>query len=200
MHSLIRVILVAFAPLLLMVTSIKGTAQEPKLTLTIKTDRNRYDLDDTILVAAAFSGDGRAQIQLAKGNSAVSFYLVLQSLDRKDANGKGFVICRPAWELQFVNKPFIEQRPKAYAIEVSSGFEHQLAIRLPNIRNLPEGRYTIRIGYALGAEGLKALIKDATGQEPAVDGGGGREVDGAFGGALLSEPITITIGSEKKKP
>lgn len=171
-----------------------------RLSLLIRTDRNRYDADDAVLVAATFKGDDHAKIQLAKGNTAVYFYVILQSLDRNGADGKGHVICRPLWELQFVSKPFAEQRPRAHTIEVLTGFDHQLAIPLAGLKKLPEGRYTIRIGYTLAGKGLESLIKDATGQDPTVDSIGGEKIDGAFAGALLSEPVTITIGPEKKKP
>ena len=61
--------------------------EPPPLKLTVKTDRKRYDLDDTVMVAAEFKGPKKANIQIAPGTGSEYFYLVLQSVDRLNGDG-----------------------------------------------------------------------------------------------------------------
>lgn len=58
----------------------------------------------------------------------------------------------------------------------------------------------MRIGYTLQeCERLSQLIEKATGQELHVEAAA-EVLQGAWNGELLSKPVTITIGPEKKKP
>ena len=88
---------------------------------------------------------------------------------------------------------------KAYLLSVGNGFNHQIAIDLQKVHKLQEGKYSMRIGYALDRLKLEKLIKEHTGSDPMVDTLGGGKLEGAFDGALLSEPVTITIGPDKEK-
>ena len=172
--------------------------EEPLSGVSIKTDRKRYDPDDTMLFAVTFKQLGRTKIQLSPyGNGSGHFYLILQSLDRTDKDGKHPVNCWPAWELQFVEKSFFEQEPKSQLIAVKSVFTHQVVIHLPQLRRLPEEKYSVRIGYALHGETLAPLIKSATGQDLVIGSVGGEILDGAFEEPLLSDAVEITIGKAK---
>ena len=55
------------------------------------------------------------------------------------------------------------------------------------------------IGYALDGQKLEPIIFKATDKKPTVDRIGGGVLKGAWEGAVLSEPVTITIGPDKEK-
>ncbi len=175
--------------------------EKPPVTIKIEANRKRYDTDDTMLFKVTFQGDSRAQIQFHTAhNGSADFHLFKQSMDRKDKDGIGQVNIFSAWELQHAMIfGFAPPGSKAYLLSVGNGFNHQVAIDLQKIHKLQEGEYAIRIGYTLDRRKLEKLIKDQTGTDPTVDTLGSGKLEGAFDGALLSEPITITIGPDKEK-
>ncbi len=175
--------------------------EKPPVTIKIEANRKRYDTDDTILFSVQFRGDSRAQIQFRTAhNGSANFHFFIQSMDRKDKDGIGQVNVFSAWELQHAMIfGFAPPGSKAYLLSVGNGFNHQIAIDLQKVHKLQEGKYSMRIGYTLDRLKLEKLIKEHTGSDPMVDTLGGGKLEGAFDGALLSEPVTITIGPDKEK-
>ena len=173
-------------------------AAEPPLKLTVKTDRQRYDADDTIMVLVAFGNAPGTKLQLDNDDGgALYFHLVLEPVGRK-----GNVTCEPLWMLQFAEWPQKRDGSSIQLKEIEEDYTHQLAVHLPRLKGLPAGEYKARVGYTRRhSDQLEALIEAATGQKSAVERMKVVILEGGWDGALLSEPITITIGpaQEKKK-
>ena len=185
--------LVAFA------VAVPAYADDPTpkrpITLGIKTDRTRYDKDDTIMVIATFKGQKATMIQLSTaGGGGAYFRLILEAIGRKSEP-----ICQPVSYLQFQEHMEVEgigRENTRWAQEVvSGGTSHQFAIHLPRLRGLTEGEYRMRIGYTRRHyEELRNLAEQALGQKVRMGGGLTELVEGAWDGAVLSEPVTITVG------
>jgi hypothetical protein len=79
------------------------------------------------------------------------------------------------------------------------GLTRQLAVHLPRLNGLPAGEHKLRIGYALSAGKLQPLVEATTRQKVQVPGLATQRHKGAFSGAVLSDPVTITVPPEKKK-
>ncbi|MBN9119031.1 MAG: hypothetical protein J0I06_07695 [Planctomycetes bacterium] len=175
---------------------VSAPPEREELTLQVKTDRKRYDPDDTVLVLAKFDNDPRVEIQFADAaGGAFYFHLIVEPTD-----GKWDLIYVPVWELQFEEwgrGPV--DKPQLWLKGVKTGLTHQLAVHLPRLVELPQGEYKLRIGYALSGGKLKPLVEAATGKKVRIPEGRITGLKGAFEGAVLSEPVTITIGPEKKK-
>ncbi len=172
--------------------------EPPPLKLTVKADRQRYDSDDTIMILAEFGNAPGTKLQLDDdGGGALYFHVVLEPIGRK-----GTVTCEPLWKLQFAEWAEKRDGSSHRLKEIEEDYTHQLAVHLPRLKGLPEGQYKARVGYTRRQPGqLEALIEAATGQKPWVERMKVVILDGGWDGALLSEPITITIGpaQEKKK-
>lgn len=202
MNKLLRVVapcivVCLFAPMESAMIPSRNPAPAPKILLTVTTDRKRYDADDNILVLINFKGDPQSKIQFSSaGGSGVHFHFLLDPIGRK-----GSIICHPVWRLQF--QEWAEKRGEGDAHwlrEIESGISHQVAIHLPMLRELPEGQYKMRIGYTRQhRDELAELVEQTLGQKVAIDGLATELVKGGWDGALLSDPVIITVGPEKGK-
>ncbi|WP_439630924.1 hypothetical protein [Gemmata sp.] len=159
------------------------------VTLSIRTNRDRYDDDDAILVATEFRGPALTNIQLCTaGGSGLYFYLFVEGVGRKFP-----VVCKPVWHLQFVPVP---ERPTWESAQWLQALptRHQFSIHLPWLRP-PHGEYKMRIGYARqNAPKLEALAVKVFGEPVGVDAMGTGELKGSWDGVVISDPVHITIG------
>ena len=202
------VALFAFAGALLVAPAAPPRAAEAPdalaLRFEIETDRKHYEPDGTILILARFTylNHMRTKFQFSEAGCGSSyFYLVLEPVGHK-AN----VSCEPIFIMQYATVDQLKEMLrdttwKTWLKEVGVTLPHQLIVYLPRKRGLPVGKYKLRVGYTVGDQaGLAKLIDTATGVKLDIDEGA-KPLEGGWDGALLSEPITITIGpdNEKKK-
>jgi hypothetical protein len=159
------------------------------VTLSIRTNRDRYDDDDAILVATEFRGPALTNIQFCTaGGSGFYFYLFLERVGHKYP-----VVCKPVWHLQFVPVP---ERPTWESTQWLQALptRHQFSIHLPWLRP-PHGQYKMRIGYARqNARKLEDLTEKVFGERVSIDGIGTGELKGSWDGVAISDPVDITIG------
>ncbi len=182
----------------------KKANRELTMKLKIETDRKRYDLDDTVMIVAKFScfNDSRLQIQFSEfGCGSAYFYLISEPVGHK-AN----FTCHPIPACQFADAEVLKLMFRdtgwhKWLKQIDTILPHQLAVHLPRKgKGIPEGDYKWRVGYTVGPKAdLVALIKKETGETAEIDGGSVPILKGAWEGAVLSEPVTITIGPGKDK-
>ncbi len=200
------VALFAFAGALLVAPAAPPRAAEAPdafaLKFEIETDRQHYELDGTILILARFTylNNMRTKFQFYEaGCGSAYFHLVLEPVGHK-AN----VSCERIFNFQYATVDQLKETLrdttwKRWLKEVGVTLPHQLIVYLPRERGLPVGKYKLRVGYTVGDQaGLAKLIDTATGVKLDIDEGA-KPLEGGWDGALLSEPITITIGPDQEK-
>ena len=175
--------------------------KELPMKLKVVTDKKRYDVDDAVMFVASFScfDDGRIQLQFSEGGcGSMYFYAITEPVGHK-AN----TVCKPMHSCQYasedVQKLMLRGTWPRSVKQIDDSLPCQMALHLPRKKGIPEGVYKLRIGYTVAAQDkLVSLIKDATGEKVDID-----EkftlLKGAWDGAVLSEPVTITIGPDKDK-
>ncbi len=191
-----RVCVFALAIVVLSIACQRDKVHDGKATLklTIETDRTEYDQDDTIMVVAAFRGD--AHIQLLIGGPHFDphlFHTFWKCLPKKAGEESLAMTYTAAWELQLVERRDHLPDQQPILIHTESVYAHQIPLHFrESCGRLPPGKYELRIGYTLCPDKLRDLVKAETGADLTIHGGGTTHKD-AFNGAVLSQPVTITI-------
>lgn len=159
------------------------------LTLTVKSDKKRYDSEDTILILAKFTNEPTAKLQFADdGCGSLYFHIILEPVA-----AKGKILCKPIRLLQF--EPWAEIRGEAciWLKDVDTGVTRQLAVHLPRIKGLPQGKYKLRLAYTCWDHLLEPMLKTTFGEKVAIDSLVTARLKNAWDSAVISDPIIIDI-------
>ncbi len=172
-----------------------SSAQEPgpgprrDLTLSVKTDKKSYRRGDSIFMEVKIENLAREKIQLASPDYTY-FYVVWE-----DASG-GRAHCAPLSSYQFVPEPHWAAGVVTRSWLEPGTVERQQTIYGGKLGEWTPQAYRFRIAYTTQHRALEDLLERTYGRPVGVDSQGPGPLPGAFEGALLSEPVTITIDDQ----
>jgi hypothetical protein len=170
------------------ITSAQDTGKLSVPKISIESDKRDYKLHENIFLKVRVEGDAKIRFQFTEEGHF--FYLILQGKGKSD----GF-LCMPVTEFRFADafKLSSSDTEGLWLQELGDGLQLNLVIYGKKLTKLPVGTYQLRIAYATPSSKFWKLLREKTGRDIIADDPIGALLDGAFRGAIISEPVTITI-------